>query len=110
MDNITEKTGIKTWKKKKKTSRSHTKRHQDIINCYKGKAALSRAPTPASLYGWGDGGRQAPQVLFVGSMAQQIQKKHGKGNYNNLPQYSSFPEYKCVKSTPFDQKTFPELN
>ena len=43
-------------------------------------------------------------------MAQQIQKKHGKGNYNNLPQYSSFPEYKCVKSTPFDQKTFPELN
>lgn len=37
----------KNLKKKTKTSRSHTKRHQDIINCYKGKAALSRGPHPS---------------------------------------------------------------
>ena len=36
----------------------------------------------------------------------KFKKKHGKGNYNNLPQYSLFPEYKYVKSTPFDQKHF----
>ena len=33
--------------KNPKTSRSHTKRHQDIINCYKGKTALLRGPHPS---------------------------------------------------------------
>ena len=31
---------------------------------------------------------------------------HGKSNYNNLPQHSSFPECRFVKIISFDQKPF----
>ena len=97
----------KNLKKKKKTSRSHTKRHQGIINCYKGKAALSRGPHPSIIIWMRRWWRASTSGTFcwINGTANS-KKKHGKGNYNNLPQYSSFPEYKCVKSTPFDQKPF----
>ena len=60
---------------------------------------------PPPSHGRGDGGR-APQAFFVRS-TPQTQRQHSKSNKIILPQHSATSGCRQVKSTSFDQKSFP---
>ena len=63
-----------------------------------------RGGSPAS-YGRGGGGR-ATQAFFARSMPQ-TQRQHGKSNKITLSQHFTTSGCRQVKSTSFDQKSFP---